>query len=44
MIKAGRDEEVQLIYEKLVSRPTMRYLIGIRRIGEILYLELFQDE
>jgi iron complex transport system substrate-binding protein len=40
-IKAVRQEQIYLIDEKLVSRPTMRLLEGIRRIGRILYPELF---
>ncbi|MCF6290890.1 MAG: ABC transporter substrate-binding protein [Desulfobacterales bacterium] len=44
VIKAVRENEVYLIDEKLVSRPTMRLLKGIRLIGGILYPELFRDD
>lgn len=44
VIKAVREEQVYLIDEKLVSRPTLRLLQGIRQIGGILYPELFKDE
>jgi len=40
-IKAVRDGQVYLINERLVSRPTMRMLEGIRRIGAILYPKTF---
>lgn len=41
VIKAVRQGRVYLIDEKLVSRPTLRLLTGIRGIGRILYPELF---
>ncbi len=44
VIKAVREKQVYLIDEKLVSRPTIRLLEGIRRIGGILYPELFKDD
>jgi iron complex transport system substrate-binding protein len=37
VIKAIRDNRVQLIDEKLVSRPTMRLLLGIEQLNSILY-------
>lgn len=40
-IKAVQEGQVYLIDEKLVSRPTMRLLVGIRDIGVILYPKLF---
>lgn len=40
-IKAVAEGQVYLINEKIVSRPTLRLLHGIRRIGEILYPQLF---
>ncbi|MDZ7641926.1 MAG: ABC transporter substrate-binding protein [Desulfurivibrio sp.] len=40
-IKAVRQGEVHLIDERLVSRPTMRLLTGMRRVGEILYPDRF---
>jgi iron complex transport system substrate-binding protein len=36
-IKAIRDGRVHLIDEKLVSRPTMRLLLGIRQLSDIFY-------
>jgi iron complex transport system substrate-binding protein len=36
-IKAVHDGRVYLIDEKLVSRPTMRLLLGIRQLCEMLY-------
>ena len=36
-IKAVQDGRVYLIDEKLVSRPTMRLLLGIRQLSEMLY-------
>jgi len=42
-IKAVRLKRVHLIEEKLVSRPTMRLLEGIRRIGTLLYPDRFRD-
>ncbi len=40
-IKAVQQGQVYLVDEKLVSRPTLRLLTGIRGIGRILYPELF---
>ena len=37
MIKAVREDEVYIIHEHLVSRPTMRLILGIREIQNILY-------
>jgi iron complex transport system substrate-binding protein len=36
-IKAVQDGKVYLIDEKLVSRPTMRLLLGIQQLSEILF-------
>jgi iron complex transport system substrate-binding protein len=44
LIRAVREDMVFLIDEQLVSRPTMRLLEGIRRIGAILYPELLAQE
>ncbi len=44
IIKAVRENQVYLIDERLVSRPTMRLLEGIRMIGGILYPELFRND
>ena len=41
LIRAVRNQEVHLVDERLVSRPTMRMLDGIYRIGRILYPERF---
>jgi iron complex transport system substrate-binding protein len=37
VIKAIRDDLVYLIDEKLISRPTMRLLLGIEHLNSILY-------
>jgi iron complex transport system substrate-binding protein len=41
-IKAVANSNVYLVDEKIVSRPTMRLLQGIRHIGVILYPQLFR--
>ncbi len=41
-IKAVANGKVYLIDEKIVSRPTLRLLHGIRQIGEILYPQSFR--
>ena len=43
-IKAIKENQVYLIDEKIVSRPTMRLLMGIYEIGSKLYPELFTKE
>ena len=40
-IKAVQEGQVFLVNERLVSRPTMRLLDGIREIGAILYPDTF---
>ena len=40
-IKAIRENEIHIIDEHIVSRPTMRLLNGILEIGKILYPERF---
>lgn len=40
-IKAVRNNRVFLVDERLVSRPTMRIIEGIKTIGALLYPELF---
>lgn len=40
-IKAVRDDQVFIVDEKLVSRPTVRLLEGIRGIAKILYPDFF---
>ena len=43
-IKAVRENQVYIIDEKIVSRPTMRLLKGIYEIGSKLYPELFTED
>ncbi|UCG07035.1 MAG: ABC transporter substrate-binding protein [Desulfobacterales bacterium] len=43
-IKAIKNNEIYLIDERIVSRPTLRLLDGILEIGKILYPDLFQDD
>jgi len=40
-IKAVRNREIYIIDEKIVSRPTLRLLDGIYKIGRILYSDRF---
>jgi iron complex transport system substrate-binding protein len=40
-IKAVKNNEIYILDERIVSRPTMRLLIGIFEIGKILYPEVF---
>jgi len=42
-IKAVRENQIYIIDEEIVSRPTMRLLDGILEIGKILYPELFDE-
>lgn len=44
LIKAVRENRIYLIDETLVSRPTLRMLTGMCRIGKILYPDLFENE
>ncbi len=37
VIKAVRDDQIYIIEEQIVSRPTMRLLDGVYQIGRILY-------
>ena len=41
LIRAVREDQVYLIEERLVSRPTMRLIDGICRIAQVLYPGLF---
>ena len=43
-IKAIKNNEIYIIDEHIVSRPTMRLLDGIFKIGQILYPEQFGTE
>lgn len=41
-IKAVGNNQILIIDEMIVSRPTLRLLIGIRKIGQFLYPNLFK--
>jgi iron complex transport system substrate-binding protein len=41
VIKAVREGQVYMVEEQIVSRPTLRLLKGICKIGEILYPEVY---
>jgi len=43
VIKAVKNDDVYLIDEQIVSRPTMRLLCGIAQTGQILYPEVFTE-
>ncbi len=43
-IKAVRDNEIFIIDEMIVSRPTLRLLQGIRKIGHFLYPKIIEGE
>jgi iron complex transport system substrate-binding protein len=43
-IKAVHDNQIFIIDEQIVSRPTLRLLEGIREIGKILYPVIFNSE
>lgn len=43
VIKAVKDNQVFIIDEAIVARPTWRLLYGINTIGSMLYPELFRD-
>ena len=42
-IKAVRHNQIYIVDERIVSRPTYRLLAGIARIGEILYPAVFDQ-
>ncbi|QTA81336.1 putative ABC transporter, substrate-binding protein [Desulfonema limicola] len=44
VIKAVYNNQVYMVDELIVSRPTMRLLEGIQKIAEILYPEIMQDK
>jgi iron complex transport system substrate-binding protein len=44
IIKAVKDNEIYIIDERIVSRPTIRLLHGIFEIGKILYPNIFMGE
>lgn len=43
-IKAVKNNEIYILDERVVSRPTMRLLIGIFEIGKILYPDVFSEK
>ena len=44
LIRAVQQDQIYFIDERLVSRPTARMLIGICRMVDILYPQLFAAE
>ncbi len=44
IIKAVRENQIKIIDERIVSRPTLRLLVGINTIGNVLYPNLFNSE
>jgi iron complex transport system substrate-binding protein len=44
VIKAVHQNEIYIVDERIVSRPTYRLLDGIAKIGNILYPEFFGDK
>lgn len=42
IIKAVKNDKILIVDEKIVSRPTMRLLLGISEIGTYLYPEFFK--
>ena len=43
VIKAVHHNQVYIVDERIISRPTYRLLAGIAEIGKILYPEVFGD-
>jgi len=43
-IKAVKNNEIYIVDERIVSRPTLRLLYGIFEIGKILYPNIFMGE
>ena len=43
VIKAVRQDQIYIVDERIISRPTYRLLDGIKEIGRILYPEVFGD-
>jgi iron complex transport system substrate-binding protein len=43
-IKAVKNNEIYILDERIVSRPTMRLLIGIFEIGKILYPDVYNEK
>jgi iron complex transport system substrate-binding protein len=44
VIKAVHDDQIFIIDEQIVSRPTLRLLEGIHEIGKILYPDIFNEK
>ena len=44
IIKAVKNDQIHIVEEKIVSRPTLRILLGIREIGGYLYPNIFDRE
>jgi iron complex transport system substrate-binding protein len=44
VIKAVRNDNIHIVDEFLVSRPTFRLLLGIARIGRLLYPQIYTHE
>jgi len=44
LIKAVKDDQVYIIDEMIVSRPSLRLLNGIQEIGKILYPDIFNED
>jgi len=44
VIKAVRNDTIHIVDEFLVSRPTFRLLLGIARIGRLLYPQIYTQE
>ena len=43
VIKAVDNDQIFIIDEQIVSRPTLRLMEGIHEIGKILYPDVFND-
>ena len=44
VIKAIKENKIYIIDETIVSRPTLRLLNGIQKIGKILYPDIFSED
>ena len=44
IIKAVQNDQIYIVDERIVSRPTYRLLSGITKIGEILYPDVFDEK
>jgi len=43
-IKAIRDDQILIIDEMIVSRPTLRLILGVRKIGHFLYPAIIEED